>query len=169
MTPAELRSHIFYSSWASRKLLDAALALGEEEQRREFGVSHNSLLGTLEHIFFADRIWLSRTVDPRVVKGGFGDFSPGETLVTEWPKVQKRWEDWATALTHQDLTRNMEYKDLKGNQHRTPVWQIVLHVVNHATLHRGQAMSLLRQLGVAAPSTDLIFYYRELDTKHDAK
>ena len=69
MTAEELRLHVFYSGWASRKLLDAALTLSEEEQRREFGVSHKSLLGTLEHIFFADRIWFARTVDPRVHQG----------------------------------------------------------------------------------------------------
>jgi uncharacterized damage-inducible protein DinB len=154
MTPEEIRLHIFYSGWASRKLLDATLALSPEEQQREFGVSHKSLIGTLEHIFFADRIWFARTVDPRVLK-------LEEPLVTAWPQVQQRWEDWATALTHQELKRVIDYKDLKGNEHRTPVWQIALHVVNHATLHRGQAMSLLRQLGVAPPPTDLIFYYRE--------
>lgn len=70
-------------------------------------------------------------------------------------------EIWADALTHQDLVRLVDYQDMKGNAHRTPVWQIVLHVVNHATLHRGQAMSLLRQLGAEAVPTDLIFYYRE--------
>lgn len=165
MTAEEIRLHICYSGWASRKLLDAALALSEEEQRREFGVSHKSLIGTLEHIFFADRIWFARMVDPRVVQGAFAEFSPGDTLVTEWPRIQQRWEVWASALTHQDIARTIEYKDIKGNPYRTPVWQIVLHVVNHATLHRGQAMSLLRQLGVAAPPTDLIFYYRELKAK----
>jgi uncharacterized damage-inducible protein DinB len=97
-------------------------------------------------------------VDPRVLKSD-------EPFVTAWPQIQKRWEAWATALTHQELKRIVDYKDLKGNEHRTPVWQIALHVVNHATLHRGQAMSLLRQLGVAAPSTDLIFYYREIMVK----
>lgn len=165
MTAEEIRLHIFYSSWASRKLLDAALALGEEDLHRECGVSHKSLIGTLEHIFFADRIWFARAVDPRVAKGAFAEFSPGETLVTEWPKVQKRWEDWASAVSHQDIVKNIDYKDLKGNAYRTPVWQIVLHVVNHATLHRGQAMSMLRQLGIAPPQTDLIFFYRELKAK----
>jgi uncharacterized damage-inducible protein DinB len=154
MTPAEIRLHIRYSGWASRKLLDAALALPEEQQRREFGVSHKSLIGTLEHIFFADRIWLARTFDPRVLESG-------ETLSVAWPQIQKRWEDWAAALSEPDIVRMIEYKDLKGKDHRTPVWQIALHVVNHATLHRGQAMSLLRQLGATPPTTDLIHYYRE--------
>jgi uncharacterized damage-inducible protein DinB len=162
MTSDEIRQHISYSTWASNKLLNAALELSEEQQRRDFGVSHQTLLGTLEHIFFADRIWCARAVDPNVIRGAFAEFSPGETLATEWPKVQQRWERWAAALTHQNLVRTVDYKDVKGNAHRTPVWQIVLHVVNHATLHRGQAMSLLRQLGVAPPPTDLIFYYREM-------
>jgi len=158
MTAEEIRLHIFYSGWASRKLLDAALALPEEQQHREFGVSHKSLMGTLEHIFLADRIWLSRTVDPKVLQSE-------EMFTTAWPQIQHRWEKWASALTHQEIVRSVDYKDLKGNPHRTPVWQIALHVVNHATLHRGQAMSLLRQLGVAPPPTDLIFYYREIKVK----
>jgi uncharacterized damage-inducible protein DinB len=158
MTAEDIRLHISYSGWASRRLLDAALALPEDQQHREFGVSHKSLMGTLEHIFFADRIWFARTVDPGVLQSN-------ETLSAAWPQLQRRWEDWAASLTDQDLTRVIEYKDLKGNPHRTPVWQIGLHVVNHATLHRGQAMSLLRQLGVAPPPTDLIFYYREIMVK----
>jgi uncharacterized damage-inducible protein DinB len=158
MTAEEIRLHVFYSGWASRKLLDAALALPEEQQHREFGVSHKSLFGTLEHIFLADRIWLSRTVDPRVLESQ-------EAFPTAWAPVQQRWERWASVLTHQEIVRSVDYKDLKGNSHRTPVWQIALHVVNHATLHRGQAMSLLRQLGVAPPPTDLIFYYREIKVK----
>jgi uncharacterized damage-inducible protein DinB len=158
MTPEEIRLHISYSGWASRKLLDATLALSEEEQRREFGVSHKNLIGTLEHIFFADRIWFSRVVDPSVLESQ-------ETLAVAWPKIQQRWEDWAAALTDREISRIVDYKDLKGNPHRTPVWQIALHVVNHATLHRGQAMSLLRQLGFAPPPTDLIFYYREIMVK----
>jgi uncharacterized damage-inducible protein DinB len=158
MTPEDIRLHISYSGWASRRLLDAALALPEEQQRREFGVSHKSLLGTLEHIFFADRIWFARTVDPSVLESE-------ETLSIAWPLLQKRWEHWAAALTPEEIMRVVDYKDLKGTSHSTPVWQIALHVVNHATLHRGQAMSLLRQSGVAPPPTDLIFYYREIKVK----
>jgi uncharacterized damage-inducible protein DinB len=155
MTPEDIRLHISYSGWASRRLLDAAVALPEEQRHREFGVSHKSLLGALEHIFLADRIWFARTVDPSVLQ-------LGENLPVAWPVVQKRWEDWAAGVTPKEIVRIVDYKDFKGNPHSTPVWQIALHVVNHATLHRGQAMSLLRQLGVAPPPTDLMLYYREI-------
>jgi uncharacterized damage-inducible protein DinB len=155
MTVEEVRLHLSYSGWASRRLLNAALALSEEQQHREFGISHKSLFGTLEHIFLGDRVWMVRTTAPSVKPAD-------ETLELAWPKVQKMWEEWAASITEQDLLRMVDYKDREGNHERTPVWQIVLHVVNHATLHRGQAMSLLRQLGVPPPPTDLMHYYREI-------
>jgi uncharacterized damage-inducible protein DinB len=158
MTAEELRIHISYSGWASRKVLDAALALPEEQQHRDVGVSYKSLIGTLEHIFFGDRIWFSRTVDPSIMQSD-------QAISIGWPNLQKRWEKWAAQLSDQDLVRVVDYQDMKGNPHSTPVWQIVLHVVNHATLHRGQAVSLLRQLGVVPPATDLIYYYRETKVK----
>ena len=54
---------------------------------------------------------------------------------------------------------------MDGKQYESPVWQIVLHVVNHATLHRGQVVAMLRQLGMTPPGTDLIYYYRELEAR----
>ena len=45
-----------------------------------------------------------------------------------------------------------------------PAWQIVMHVVNHGTLHRGQIVGMLRQLGVKPPATDIVFYYYEQTT-----
>jgi len=161
MTAKEVRHHIAYSGWASAKLLDAALALPEEERHRDLGVSHKSLMGTMEHIFFADRVWCARAVDPSFEGPSFAEYKPGHTIETEWPLVQRRWAEWAEAVIEEDLARMVEYKDIRGNEHRSPLWQVLLHVVNHATLHRGQAMGMLRQLGVVPPATDLIFYYRE--------
>ena len=75
MTPAEIRTHLRYSGWASQRLLDAAKKLNPGDLTRNTGVSHDSILGTLSHIHFADRIWYSRVVDPneptRVV--GYGE------------------------------------------------------------------------------------------------
>jgi uncharacterized damage-inducible protein DinB len=65
-------------------------------------------------------------------------------------------------LTDADLDRYVAFKRGNGAESGAPVWQIVLHVVNHGTLHRGQVMGMLRQLGVAPPPTDLIRYYLNL-------
>lgn len=154
MTADEARTHIRYSSWASRKLLDAALQLTPEQLQRDLNVSHKGVLETLNHIHMADRAWLLRVL-------GAPMEPPSEAIGIEWPKIQRRWEEWTGSLTDADLPRAIDYKDMRGNAHRSALFQIVLHVVNHATLHRGQVMAMMRQLGVAPPPTDLIFYFRE--------
>jgi uncharacterized damage-inducible protein DinB len=58
--------------------------------------------------------------------------------------------------------RTIEYKDMRGGPRSDVFWQMVLHVVNHGSYHRGQVTTMLRQLGVAAPRyMDLIVFYRE--------
>ncbi len=141
--------------------MDAALKLSEEELHRDLKVSHGTLIGTLGHIHFADRIWYSRTVDPSIKVYMPSDALSPAQIDSEWSDVQKRWEAWADALADPDLARVVSYKLLNGNPGETPVCQIVMHLVNHATLHRGQAMAMLRQLGAAPPATDLIQYYRQ--------
>jgi uncharacterized damage-inducible protein DinB len=154
MTAKEAQIHFQYSTWASARLLEAALKLSPEDANKDLGCSHKGVLETLNHIHMADRSWLFRVLGETMEQ-------PTEALEVEWPKIQKKWEEWVDALKDEDMTRAIAYKDLKGNFHVSPIWQIVLHVVNHATLHRGQVMAMFRQLGQAPPPTDLIFYYRE--------
>jgi uncharacterized damage-inducible protein DinB len=158
MTAREARQHLRYSTWASRRLLDAAVALDPEQFHRDMGVPNKSVHGTLAHILMADRSWVGRVLgDP---------IEPTGAIEAEWPQIHERWETLADGWSDADLTRVVIYKDLKGNPHETPLWQIVLHVVNHATLHRGQVMAMFRQLGVAPPPTDLIGYYRLQQSVH---
>jgi uncharacterized damage-inducible protein DinB len=158
MTASEARLHLRYSTWASRKLLDAAAKLNPDDLKRTTGVSHTSILGTLAHIQFADWIWYTRLVEPMEKPGG-----TLETLQSAWPALHEKWEAWADKLKDPDLDRVAEYKMMDGTPFHTPVWKCVLHVVNHATLHRGQVMAMIRQLGQEPPHTDLIYYYREMD------
>src|ERR1700723_642784 len=63
MTAQEVRTYIGYSGWASRKVLEAALALPPEDRAKPMSVSHESIANTLAHIYFGDAIWFSRTAD----------------------------------------------------------------------------------------------------------
>jgi uncharacterized damage-inducible protein DinB len=158
----QLRLHLSYSAWASRKLLEAASTLSPPELTRDFKTADHSVLETLVHIFAGDRVWYKR------VKGisytSFiedGDRSL-EALIPRWKEVQLSWQQLIGEETDESVGRKISYRDLKGNPYETPLWQIVLHVVNHATHHRGQVSGFLRALGHTPPSTDLIYYYREL-------
>jgi len=157
-----LRSHLDYAAWASRRLVEAGAALSEEELTRDFRTADRSVLGTLVHIYAADRIWMGRIqgnpparfIDPE------RDMHL-TVLENDWPQLHLRWREWAAAQTDDSILRKAVYKDLKGNPYETPLWQIVLHLVNHGTHHRGQVSGFLRTMGRTPPVLDLIAFYRE--------
>ena len=157
-----LRLHLDYSAWASQRMLDAASKLTAEELSRDFKTADQNVANTLAHAFAADRIWLQRIEG--TVRNTFIDDRDRQfgTLKTEWPALQQSWKQWAAPLTDKDVVAKISYKDLKGNPYETPLWQILLHVVNHATHHRGQVSGFLRAMGHTPPPLDLIAFYRTL-------
>ena len=156
-----LKHHFGYTRWASARLVEAAGSLSAGELTRDFGTADKSVLGTLVHVFAADRVWLAR------VRGHApGRFIDPErdmkmsVLENDWPQVLAGWQEHLGGVA--DVSAPVSYKDLKGNAYATPLWQIALHVVNHGTHHRGQVSGFLRTMGHTPPPTDLIFYYRGL-------
>jgi len=161
VTPELLQMHFDYTAWASARLVAAAAQLSPEELNRDFGTSDKSVLGTLVHIFAADRLWMARVEGRELAKFiSSADFDVA-VLQAEWPALYMRWKAWAGSLDEASLQDDVAYNDIRGNAHRTPRWQIGLHVVNHGTHHRGQVSGFLRILGKTPPPLDLVFYYRE--------
>jgi uncharacterized damage-inducible protein DinB len=157
-----LRLHLDYTQWASLRLLDAAAQLTSEELNRDFGTSEHSVLGTLVHTFAADRIWLYRLAggdNPGFVSDADRSLA---VLEQDWPAVLERWRLWAVNLTDDAAQAPLAYTDMKGNPSSQPVWQLILHVVNHGTHHRGQVSGFLRAMGRTPPPLDLIYFYRQL-------
>jgi len=158
-----LLTHFDYTLWASMKLLDAVGRLSEEELTRDLQVSHVSLLGTLQHVYYADRIWLSR-LEQRAVPA-FADPAPGpnvEALKEHWPVVIRGLRDFAEYAPEGLMEEPLHFRRLNGDAQSVTHWKVLLHIVNHATLHRGQAMAMLRQLGHVPPGTDYLFFHLQL-------
>jgi uncharacterized damage-inducible protein DinB len=156
-----LLTHVDYTAWASRRLVEAAAQLTPEELTRDFGTSDHSVLGTLVHVYAADRIWICRVTGssfPTLFMDPEKDMHLS-VLQNEWPDLLERWKQWVAALS--DTNTVISYRDMKGNPYQSPVWQIILHLVNHGTHHRGQAAGFLRTMGHAPPVLDLIAYYRQ--------
>jgi uncharacterized damage-inducible protein DinB len=157
---AAARQHFDYTVWATARLLDAAAKLTPEELNRNFLTADRSVLGTLAHIFGADRLWLKRVQGSPA--SGFLNDDEGDLpfLQTAFPELHGRWIDRASALTPELLAAEIAYSDQKGNQWKQPLWEIVLHLVNHATHHRGQVSGFLRAMGHIPPSIDFSHYCR---------
>lgn len=157
-----LRLHLDYSAWATARLMASAAALSEEERNRDFKTSDRCVLDTLVHVFAADRVWLARIQGQ--TRASFIDAEDRNfgRLQQQWPALHERWKEWAAPWTDESAAEMIAYQDMKGNPYRQPLWQIVLHVVNHGTHHRGQAAGFLRAMGYPPPALDLIAYYRQL-------
>lgn len=156
-----LRSHIDYTAWASQRLVEAAGLLNEEELTRDFSTADKSVLGTLVHTYAADRIWMGR-IDGNI-PARFLDIEKDmhmHVLRDDWPLLYGRWKAWASNLSDDAAHDVLAFKNLKGDTFESPLWQVVLHVVNHGTHHRGQVAGFLRSMGHTPPPLDLIAYYR---------
>ena len=162
MNVQDIRYLYDYTHWANHLILDAAEAVSVEEQMRDRGVSHQSMHGTLLHMLFAEWVWLARW------KG----VSPSAPLRTEefpdlasirnyWQQIEAERADFLANLTDESLQADLMYKDIAGNTHKNPLGLLLQHVVNHATLHRGQVVAMLRQLGSKPPATDFLFFFRK--------
>lgn len=157
-----LRTHLDYTTWATARLLHAAAKLSREELTRDFGTADKSVVGTLAHIFAADRVWIGRIQGKPPVRFIADEDRDLERMRREWPIVLQTWKQWGQELSEENVAQACSYQDLKGNAWTTPWWKIVLHVVNHGTHHRGQVSGFMRTMGHQPPSLDLIAYYREL-------
>jgi uncharacterized damage-inducible protein DinB len=156
-----LQTHIGYTAWASRALVEAASGLSQAELTRDFGTADKSVLGTLVHVFAADRVWLTRLQrEPKAAFITDADYSLA-VLQNDWPALHARWKAWAAGLTEAETRADVSYTDMRGNPWRQPMWQLILHVVNHGTHHRGQVSGFLRTMGHTPPKLDLVNYYRD--------
>ena len=79
-----------------------------------------------------------------------------------WTEMLAELVTWAERLADKDWLREVSYRTMAGTPYVTPLWQIVLHVVNHGSHHRGQITNMLRQLGIKPANLDLIGFYRSM-------
>jgi uncharacterized damage-inducible protein DinB len=159
-----LLSQVDYSAWANQLLLATCSTLTPEELDRDLKASHTSILQTLRHIYYAERVWLRRlqadTLPPGIEIGNqqlFRDPDPEpnlDQLKQAWPAVSNDLHKYVESMSDAEIEG-----ELRGIDCAILRWKLLLHTVNHSTLHRGQVTSMLRQLGKQPPNTDLFSYY----------
>jgi len=169
MTLEDVHNLYAYNSWANYRVLDACAALSDEQFTRDMKSSFSSIRDTLVHLFQVEWIWLERWHgrSPSAWQS-VTDFPNLAAVRTRWQKIERDLTDYIASLTAEDLNRVIHHKTTKGEPQAAPHWQMLQHVVNHQTYHRGQIITMLRQLGAKATSTDLIFFYRERAAKAGA-
>jgi len=158
----DFRNLYDFNAWANRRTLDACATLTPEQFTRDLGSSFRSVRDTLAHIYGAEWIWLERW-HSRVPTGlpSPADFPDFETVQKRLTDIDRDLVDYVASLTADDVQRVIQFKTTAGTAFSQPLWQMLQHLANHGTYHRGQVAAMLRQLGTKAVSTDLIGFYRE--------
>lgn len=158
----EIRALFVYNRWANLRVLDAAAALDDERLRRDLGSSFPSVLATLAHIVASDWVWLRRWAgESPTGPPADWDLSGLEAVRSKWDEIEAERAGVLDALDDDALAREVAYRSTNGTPYTSRMDDMLRHVVNHATYHRGQVTTMLRQLGAAPVATDLIAYYRE--------
>lgn len=154
--------YLEFHAWATQKTLDSVQGLSEEQLRRNLGNSHGGIWGALEHTYQADTIWLKRLQGVPTAKLDEVSAADLPALRTQWADTQGRLIAWAGTLSDSDWGGVIDYRFMSGAPGRTPIFDNVLHVVNHGTYHRGQVVTMLRQLGAEPVATDFVHYVRTM-------
>ena len=157
MRTPDLRRMIAYLDWANDVTLRAAADLSESVLTADVGSSFQSILGTLRHMEWAERLWLERWVrgaDPE-------RYSPPRELLgltASWAALAAERRAWVGALPDDAAEREVAYAHPADGPQRAVLADLVQHAVDHATFHRGQVIGMMRQAGVAPPATSLRRY-----------
>lgn len=162
MSPDQIQQLYDYNAWANQRVLSAAEKLSPEQFTRSVPSSFSSVRDTLAHICAAEWIWLERFLgtSPSSLPD-LARFNDVVSLREHWQLQEQRLLNFIRGLKQSDLERVFEYKTLSFGVISNPLWQSLLHLVNHGTYHRGQVTTLLRQLDAKPVPTDLIHFYRE--------
>jgi uncharacterized damage-inducible protein DinB len=166
MNLSDIQQLFTYTEWANDLAIEAAAKLPDDGLHRDFGISHKSIFGTLVHMAGAEWIWLERWHGHSPTKTEAWSYWSTEscadlvTLKDRWAGLVRQRTQYVSQLDEAKLAEELSFRLLSGDPSSMSLINQMQHVVNHATMHRGQVVGMIRQLGQEPPATDLIFYLR---------
>lgn len=151
-----------YHHWATDRVLGAFAAVSPQQLDNPWGGSFGTGRALLKHVVGVERLWLERWngTSPKALPD-FPVTMSGEDFNAEWQRVKSDQQRYLDELTRDQLIGDLSYVNIKGERWRYPFAEVLQHVVNHGTYHRGQLVHLLRDLGRTAPSTDYLLFVGE--------
>ncbi|HSN38791.1 MAG TPA: DinB family protein [Burkholderiales bacterium] len=163
ITTSTARMLTRYNAWADKLMFDAVAGLPEGEATKERQSLFRNMVHTLNHNYVIDRIWQAH------LEGRDHGFAARNTK--EHPPLAALWElqqavddwyvRWSDALTDAGLEEQVNFTLIGGNRGVMTRGEILLHIVNHTSYHRGFVADLFFQVPARPPTMDLPVYLRE--------
>jgi uncharacterized damage-inducible protein DinB len=153
-----------YNRWMNEKIYAACEKLGDEDRKADRGAFFKSIHGTLNHLYWGDTMWLGRFVSGTPLAKEYPQADIGADIFPDWESLKAARiamdadiGTWAATLDDTWLAADFTwYSGLTKSTRTKPAWQLVAHLFNHQTHHRGQVSTLLMQNGVDPGVTDLM-------------
>ena len=157
-----LAKYVAYNLWANGIFTDLILKLPDGDVYKEMPSSFKTIQETVFHICFAENIWMQRLLlAERIIPLNEDLKNDTLPLCKELINQSTQLQKWVSGKNELALTHVFEYKNLKGEFFKQPVNEVLLHVCNHGSYHRGQLVNMLRQMGhEKIPQTDFSFWSR---------
>jgi uncharacterized damage-inducible protein DinB len=148
MKPDEITTLFEYGWWARDRLLATADGMSEEEFARENGFTYKSLRGILVHAMEAESFWRGRFTGERdIAKIGDDELRSVAELTERWAEEESRLRGFLNTLTDEVVNGEFVIRRRSGEERKQPLWQLLVHVVNHGTQHRSEAAEALTMVG----------------------
>jgi len=162
MTVKDLEVLYDYGYWANGKLFQVISQLTPEQFTQPLAGSYGSIRNTLVHTLSAEWGWLSRCGGPeRASKLEAGEYPTLESLIQTWTRVEGYVREFLAGLEDDDLARNADFANDRGEKRSLPLGELMHHAANHGVHHRGQVALQLRLLGHTPGNIDILVYYAE--------
>lgn len=161
--PEHTRLMAAYNRWQNDNTFAAADGLSADDRTADQGAFFGSIAATLNHLLWADKIWMSRFTDRPApaspdIKSSVFETESWDRLKTERMAMDQEIIDWAATMSDDRLQGDLSWFSGAADRNITkPFWLLVTHFFNHQTHHRGQVHAMLTAKGARPGDTDLPF------------
>jgi uncharacterized damage-inducible protein DinB len=152
-----------YNYWANKRITDAVNNLTDEQLHREITSSFSSIYKTLLHLWDVEDIWWQRMKLTERTEWQSTTFTGSVVELSKSLVLQsKLWKEWIDLATEEALNSEFNYTNRKNNNFTQPISEMLAHLFNHQSYHRGQLVTMLRQVGYTSiPNSDMISFLRK--------
>jgi uncharacterized damage-inducible protein DinB len=148
VTKEHLQQMFDYIYWGDNEIMAASRTVPDEGYYKEQQISAGSVHKLLVHCMAAQWIWLSRWRGEHPARlENHEDYPTRDALMERWPLVHSAITDFLGMQSPKALAREIQYRNTRGEMFSLPLCDLMQHVLDHATYHRGQLNSMIKRAG----------------------
>ncbi len=153
--------HLYeYNYWANARYLKSAEGLTAEQFTRKQGHSWDSVQGVLVHMMNSEIMWPRRWREEAPLAFlNIADFPTAAAVIERWAGVEQGMREFLAQQSEESLMSKLSYTNARGETFTLPLWQMMAHVPNHNTHHRGELAAMFALMNASHPEEEVVQYF----------